>query len=125
MEHSVHAETQLPSTKIKGAFFTSVQKHCPQGWRGATYKQEIPSSHQQEGLSAPNNASQQRESSPRFHSNSNVLSFTATHPFVQQTLYAGPCWLLNLEKNQNPGQIFFPRSLGPQGLVNKCKRVMT
>lgn len=41
--------------KNQRRFFTSVQKHCPQDWRGATYKQEIPSSHLQVGLSAPNN----------------------------------------------------------------------
>lgn len=104
MELSVHAETQLPSTKIKGALFHHYSKSLSSRQARSPIQTETPLLLAvREGFSTT--WKQSKVISLKSHSNPNILSFIFTHPFVQQSS-AGCTGYKNLKKNQTPGQTF-------------------
>ena len=80
--------------------FAIVQNHCPQDRRGATYEEKNPSCPARGTLSTTWKQTQICYQS--CHSNSNIMSFISTHPFVQQTLRAGTHWIWETGKESEP-----------------------
>lgn len=114
MEHSIHAEIQLPSTKIKeGALFMVVQNHCSQDRRGAT--QNIKPLLLPARGTLSTSWKQAKICYQSFHSTSNILPFIVTHPFVQQTLHAG---LADYRIRKRIGPLARSSSPGAQNPVN-------
>lgn len=114
MEHSIHAEIQLPSTKIKeGTLFMVVQKSLPSRQGGAT--QNIKPLLLPARGTLSTTWKQAKICYQSFHSTSNILSFKVTHPFVQQTLHAG---LADYRIQKRIGPLARSSSPGAQNPVN-------
>lgn len=124
MEHSIHAETQLPSTKIKeGALFMVVQNHCPQDRWGATQNRKPLFLPARGTLSTT--WKQAKICYQSFHSTLNIFSFTATHPILSSK-HCVLAWLTTEpEEKPDPGQILFPRAQNPANTLMGHDLILT